>query len=369
MGKLFLSHKSVNKNLVGWLKEQLRRHGHEPWYDADNILAGDLLERAIQDGIKTSEGAVFFITAAYKDDKWIASEINYAVAETRNRSDFKLIPIIYKERKKDPNPLIPQLLEPFTAKTVYRKEEALLEILRRLGDERARLLVQSEIPPTPPRWTRLKRLFSRPALSHALALLIGVALTAGVMFATARKRNDPEIPVIPVAAPRDDAAIEKEQRDKALMAFAEDLDPKLLVTTFSLNKSETGKWVDICKVDIPPKGRFYMAVVEVTRDVRTVDGKIEKDRKDKCFIILSLYPLDFKAFGANAGEVLVEPQAVVYGSLASEVGKTIHLRVEMNKQNNLERHLFLRVIDIPAPSYEVVVRLYSIQSSLLTWFF
>ncbi|MBN9519384.1 toll/interleukin-1 receptor domain-containing protein [bacterium] len=367
MGKLFLSHKSVNKNHVSWLKEQLTRFGHEPWYDADAMSAGDRLERSLLEGMQTSEGAVFFITDAYKDDKWIASEIDYAIAQTRSRPKFMILPIIYKERQKDPDPVVPALLVSFLAKTVTTKEAALIEILKRLGDEQNRQVAQSEIPPTPPRWPRLKRLLSRPALTHSLALLIGVALTAAVMLTTARKGNEPSVPPVPMEAPPDEAAITKEQRDKALKAFAEELDPEWLSTSFSMNKAETGKWVDICKIEVPTTGMFFMAAIEVTRDVRVGEGMIEKDRKDKGFVFINVYPGDLKRDDAKKGDVLKAPPAVVYGSLASHMNNTMHLWLE-HRPKTSERHLHLMVTGIPAQSYDVSVKLYKLQRDLLNWF-
>jgi hypothetical protein len=214
---------------------------------------------------------------------------------------------------------------------------------------------------------RLKGLFNRPTLTHLLALLIGVSLAAGLNFVTGRKQNEPNNPCIPAAARPEDAAIAKDQRDKTLMAFAEELDPEWLFTSFSMKKAETGQWVDICKIDGTTKGTFYMAAVEVTRDVRIGDGTIEKDRKGKCFVFLKPVPGDVKAIDAKDEGIFVEPPAAVFGSLASEVGKTMRLRLETNKEKKLERHIFLRLTDIPAASYEVTVRLYSMQSSLLNW--
>lgn len=84
---IFLSHKSVDKGLVREVAATLRSIGFSVWLDEDKLKAGANLERGLRDGFTTSCAAVFFITPHFLDTGYLASEIEYAVAEKRIKGD------------------------------------------------------------------------------------------------------------------------------------------------------------------------------------------------------------------------------------------------------------------------------------------
>ena len=94
---IFLSHKSVDKHLVREIARTLSAIGFQPWLDEDKMKAGANLERAIREGFTTSCAAVFFVTPNFADDGFLATEIDYALAEKRDKGDrFAIITLLLR---------------------------------------------------------------------------------------------------------------------------------------------------------------------------------------------------------------------------------------------------------------------------------
>ena len=92
---IFLSHKSPDKTLVREVASALKSVGLAPWLDEDRMKAGANLERAILQGFQDSCAAVFFVTPRFIDDGYLASEIDYALAEKRTKGDrFSIITLL-----------------------------------------------------------------------------------------------------------------------------------------------------------------------------------------------------------------------------------------------------------------------------------
>lgn len=129
--KIFLSHKGVDKPKVREFKESLELLGFDPWLDEDAMHAGVELERAIAQGFKDSCAAVFFVTPNYIDEQYLASEVNYAIAEKRKKgTKFSIITLVYEiDGKKG---LVPDLLAPYVWKEPRNDLEALRELIRAL---------------------------------------------------------------------------------------------------------------------------------------------------------------------------------------------------------------------------------------------
>jgi hypothetical protein len=92
---IFLSHKSPDKTLVREVALALKSVGLTPWLDEDRMKAGANLERAILQGFQDSCAAVFFVTPRFVDDGYLASEIDYALAQKRAKGDkFSIITLL-----------------------------------------------------------------------------------------------------------------------------------------------------------------------------------------------------------------------------------------------------------------------------------
>jgi len=127
---IFLSHKSIDKELVIRIKNVLDASGFAPWIDEERMTAGTALDRAILDGMKGSCAAVFFITRNFADNRFLAQEVDYAVQVQRDRpSSFVIIPILYGGA---PDSVVPDLLRRFVIKTAETEIDVLLHILKAL---------------------------------------------------------------------------------------------------------------------------------------------------------------------------------------------------------------------------------------------
>jgi hypothetical protein len=133
--RIFMSHKGVNKPFVREFFQALKSTGFDPWLDEDAMVAGDSLERSLLKGMKESCAAVFFITKDYKDEKYLATEIDYAIAQKREKGNkFSIITLIFKESN-DEQINVPELLEQYVWKEPSSHLLGFQEIIKALPIE------------------------------------------------------------------------------------------------------------------------------------------------------------------------------------------------------------------------------------------
>ena len=129
--KIFLSYKSSDKALAVDFKETLEALGYDPWLDEDAMPAGTELERGLLRGMKESCAVVFLLTSSFKDEGYLATEINYAIAEKRQRRD-KFAIICLKLEWDGGVVSVPELLKRFVWKRPQTPLHALRDIIRAL---------------------------------------------------------------------------------------------------------------------------------------------------------------------------------------------------------------------------------------------
>lgn len=129
--KIFLSHKSINKDKVRNFKTILELLGFSPWLDEEAMSAGANLERSLQSGMTDSCAAIFFITPDYKDEKYLASEIDYAISRKRQDEKFSIITLVFSDENGEKG-VVPNLLQPYVWKEPTNDLIALAEILKAL---------------------------------------------------------------------------------------------------------------------------------------------------------------------------------------------------------------------------------------------
>ena len=111
--KLFLSHKGADKSMVREYFSILKMLGFDPWLDEDAMAWGTNLERGILQGFKDSCAAIFFITPHFKDEGYLATEIDYAIKEKRDKGDkFAIIAVRFRDSKGNKGD-VPELLTPY----------------------------------------------------------------------------------------------------------------------------------------------------------------------------------------------------------------------------------------------------------------
>jgi len=133
--KIFLSHKGVDKPVIREYFHVLRTIGFDPWLDEDAMVAGSPLERALLTGMKESCAAVFFVTPDYKDENYLASEVNYAIAQKREKAEkFSIITLVLMDANGNKG-VVPELLRQYVWKEPSSSLQGLNEILRALPIE------------------------------------------------------------------------------------------------------------------------------------------------------------------------------------------------------------------------------------------
>jgi hypothetical protein len=129
--RIFLSHKSVDKPLVRRYYDSLRTLGFDPWLDEPNMPAGSNLERELLRGFEESCGAVFFITESFKDEKHLATEIDYAIHQKRRKEKtFAIVTLRYTSAAP-----VPGLLQPYVYRDVANDLEGFDVVIKALPIE------------------------------------------------------------------------------------------------------------------------------------------------------------------------------------------------------------------------------------------
>ncbi|WP_103664462.1 toll/interleukin-1 receptor domain-containing protein [Gracilimonas amylolytica] len=139
--KVFLSHKSVDKPLVKRFYNALKVSGFDPWLDEPNMAAGTNLERELLKGFEESCAAVFFITENFKDEKYLATEVDYAIIQKRKKEKkFAIITLRYSNAAP-----VPGLLDPYIYKNIENDLEGFYELVRALPIELGPLRWKKEV--------------------------------------------------------------------------------------------------------------------------------------------------------------------------------------------------------------------------------
>jgi hypothetical protein len=130
--RIFLSHKGANKPLVVQFHQVLKELGFDPWLDQEDIVAGYSLHRELLGGMQASCAAVFFITPEFRDETYLAHEIDLAMAERTTRRDrFRIISLALADTS-GARGEVPANLKTLVYKEPTSELDALYEILRAL---------------------------------------------------------------------------------------------------------------------------------------------------------------------------------------------------------------------------------------------
>lgn len=134
--RIFLSHKWANKPMVRRYHSALQQIGFSPWLDEEAVTAGQVLHRALDDGMTQSCAAVFFLTPEFRDDRWISQEVDLAVHRTVEQGDrFRIITLVCGDAE------VPRPLQRYVYAKIEHELDGLREIVRALPIELG-----------PPRW-------------------------------------------------------------------------------------------------------------------------------------------------------------------------------------------------------------------------
>jgi hypothetical protein len=139
--KIFLSHKTADKPLVSKYHAALKTLGFDPWLDDHAMPAGSNLERELQRGFEESCAAVFFITDNFKEEKYLAAEIDHAVSQKRQKAQkFSIITLRYSSSAD-----VPELLRIYVHKEVANDLQGFDMLLKALPIELGPLRWKAEV--------------------------------------------------------------------------------------------------------------------------------------------------------------------------------------------------------------------------------
>jgi len=129
--RIFLSHSTADKPLVRPFESALREFRYEPWLDESAMTAGVRLHSGLKTGLQNSCAAVFFLTANFKDERYLAEEVAIALEEKRRRPDqFAIIPIDFSTL--GATVPVPDRLKEFVRVTSSTDMAVLVQLIRAL---------------------------------------------------------------------------------------------------------------------------------------------------------------------------------------------------------------------------------------------
>jgi len=112
--RIFLSHKGCDKPLARRFSDVLVELGFSPWLDEDSCAA------------------VFLITSTFTDEKYLRSEINYAIDQKLSKGEqFAIITLVFADADGRRNS-VPDVLRPYVWKQPETEIQGLRELLRAL---------------------------------------------------------------------------------------------------------------------------------------------------------------------------------------------------------------------------------------------
>jgi hypothetical protein len=103
LGKIFISHSSVDKPFVRRLAARIRKAGYEVWLDEHELLAGDALGEKIAVALKETKVIIVVVSENSVKSKWLKYELNIAT-ERMVKDDRRVIPAVI-----DDAPLPPEV--------------------------------------------------------------------------------------------------------------------------------------------------------------------------------------------------------------------------------------------------------------------
>jgi predicted Zn-dependent protease len=121
--KTFISHSSVDKQIVEQLAEKLQQESI--WYDAWDMDLGDVLSDKIEKGIDEAKNFLIILSQDSLKSKWVQYELNMALIKNLEEADYKIL-IAKIDDVQVPLRLKPFLLvdcsnEPDIALSIYEK--------------------------------------------------------------------------------------------------------------------------------------------------------------------------------------------------------------------------------------------------------
>src|SRR3990172_11270814 len=92
--KIFLSHSSAYKVRVLPIAEKLRMNGIDTWIDEAEIKWGDSITQKINEGLRSANYVLVFLSKNSIKSRWVEEEINTAFAKNPKNAKAVIIPVL-----------------------------------------------------------------------------------------------------------------------------------------------------------------------------------------------------------------------------------------------------------------------------------
>src|SRR4051794_31607676 len=93
LGKIFVSHSSVDKVWVRRFEKRLRAEDYDTWLDEKEIDVGDALAAKISEGLRDAKVVVVVVSAASLASRWLRYELDIAT-ERMVAGHCRVLPVL-----------------------------------------------------------------------------------------------------------------------------------------------------------------------------------------------------------------------------------------------------------------------------------
>jgi len=91
--KVFLSHASIDKPRVRWIRDSLAQYGIKCWLDEDELLVGDSISRRIDDALDSADFIVFCISQESLQSEWVNLEVRAVLSKQLKTKMPRILPV------------------------------------------------------------------------------------------------------------------------------------------------------------------------------------------------------------------------------------------------------------------------------------
>lgn len=94
MAKIFISYAHRNARTANKLASRLRKEGHYPWIDSEQILVGESIADTVGRAIRECDFLCFLVTKAFLASKWTRKEVNTALSREIGSGGTVVLPLL-----------------------------------------------------------------------------------------------------------------------------------------------------------------------------------------------------------------------------------------------------------------------------------
>ncbi len=92
--KIFISYSHQDKTHAALIAEQLKKAGHEVWYDSWSLKLGDNLLKKISEGIESADALILIISRNSSKSKWVMHEFSAIAFNDLSEQKRRIIPVL-----------------------------------------------------------------------------------------------------------------------------------------------------------------------------------------------------------------------------------------------------------------------------------